>query len=363
MELLKLQLMGEDVPVSLYPPGGLCLKPEARIHVEVRLPEIRNPGVTVSNWEVMEKLKAHAHPEKFSNLRVLTSSREAIRFEGEFGSVKILKKVVLLLNKKTIKLKGFSDPLRVLASPAETAFPSKGEWERYFQDRGIEMFDEGKPGERPDTIHIRGLPIKWFLSPSSGSRPCPTVLSQTFQKFGRVRQVSFYDPSSSTTTSSSMKNGAASFSSFGPGAGAEFLHFEAYIQYENYKGFCDALASLKGMHLSRVQGDGQAAIAKIKVDFDRSGFLSERNIRKRLHVEEKRQREMEEREWNKEEKRRLHEEQRLKEAQEKVITPLFLSTPHDNDPCCRIRWRRSTGKQNWRKGGKGRRSRSRWLPN
>ena len=325
--------MGDDVPVSLYPPGGLFLKPEARIHIEVRLPEIRNPGVTVSNWEVMEKLKAHAHPEKFNNLRVLTSSREAIRFEGEFGSVKILKKVVLLLNKKTIKLRGFSDSLRVHACPAETSFPTKEEWERYFQERGIETFDDGRPGERPDTIHIRGLPIKWFTSPDSGDRPCTNVLSQTFQKFGKVRQVGFYNPSSSTSSSSAVKGGAAAFSSFGPGAGAEFLNFEAYIQYEDYKGFCDALASLKNMQLSKVQGDpaGHTAIAKIKVDFDRSGFLSERNIRKRLHVEEKRRREVEEREREKEEERRQEELQRLKEAQEKVCGFLCSSSSNAQD--------------------------------
>lgn len=310
--------MGDDVPVSLYPAGGLFLRPEARIHIQVRLPEIRNPGVTVSNWEVMEKLKAHAHPEKFNYLRVLTSSRETIKFEGEFVSVRILKKVILLLNKKTIKLKGFSDPLRVQASAADSAFPSKEEWERYFQERGVETFTDGRPGERPDTIHIRGLPIKWFTSHSSGGRPCPTILSQTFQKFGRVRQVGFYDPSS-TQADSSTKNGST-FSSFGPGAGTEFLNFEAYIQYEDYKGFCDALASLKGMLLSKVVDDASVlpAVAKIKVDFDRSGFLSDRNIRKRMHVEDKKRMEREEMERQQEEKKKLEEQQRRKEEQEKV---------------------------------------------
>lgn len=312
--------MGDDASVSLYPPGGLYLKPESRIHIQVRLPEIRNPGVTVSNWEVMEKLKAHAHPEKFNSLRVTNSSRETIRFEGEFSSVKILKKVVLVLNKKTIKLKGFSDSLKVNASPGESTFPTQSEWERYFQDRGVDTFDDGRPGERPDTVHIRGLPIKWFTSQESGDKPCPNVLRLAFQKFGNIRQVGFYDPSCSTTASSSTKSSEAAFSSFGPGAGAEFLNFEAYIQYEDYKGFCSAMSSLKGMLLSKTQGDAtaQLSVAKIKVEFDKSGFLSERSIRKRRHVEERKRKEKEEEEKKLEAKRRHEEQERLKEQQEKV---------------------------------------------
>ena len=68
-------VMADDVPLSFYLPGGLYLKHEAKILIEVRLPEIKNPGVTVSNWEVMEKLKAQAQPEEFQNLRVSSSSR------------------------------------------------------------------------------------------------------------------------------------------------------------------------------------------------------------------------------------------------------------------------------------------------
>ena len=310
--------MGDDVPVSLYPAGGLFLKPEARIQVQVQLPEIRNPGVTVSNWEVMEKLKARIHPEKFDSLRVINSSRETILFEGEFVSVRILKKVILLLHKKNIKLKGFSDPLRVLASQTNSAFPLKEDWEKYFREKGVETFNDGRPGERPDTVHIRGLPIKWFVSPTSEGKPCLTILMQSFQKFGEVKQVGFYEPVLPQSASSVTVD--STFSSFGPGAGAEFLNFEAFIQYKDYKGFCDALASFKGMLLSKVQDDitAQPAIAKIKVEFDRSGFLSERNIKKRLHIQGKERSEREKRERQRNEEKQLEEIKRLKEEQEKV---------------------------------------------
>ena len=308
--------MGDDVPVSLYPAGGLFLKPEARIQVQVQLPEIRNPGVTVSNWEVMEKLKARIHPEKFDSLRVVNSSRETILFEGEFISVRILKKVILLLNKKNIKLKGFSDPLRVFASQSNTACPVKEDWEKYFREKGVETFNDGRPGERPDTVHIRGLPIKWFVSPTSEGRPCPTILTQSFQRFGEVKQVGFYEPVLSRNQPSSLAVDST-FSSFGPGAGAELLNFEVFIQYKDYKGFCDALASFKGMLLSKMQDDiaAQPAIAKITVDFDRSGFLSERNIRRRLHLEAKKKSEKEERDQKCIEEEEIRQ---LKEEQEKV---------------------------------------------
>lgn len=311
--------MGDDIPVSLYPAGGLFLKPEARIQVQIQLPEIRNPGVTVSNWEVMEKLKARIHPEKFDSLRVVNSSRETILFEGEFVSVRILKKVILLLNKKNIKLKGFSDPLRVSASQSNTSFPVKEEWEKYFRDKGVDTFDDGRPGERPDTVCIRGLPIKWFVSPTSEGRPCPTILTQSFQRFGEVKQVGFYEPVLSQSRPSSLTVDST-FSSFGPGAGAELLNFEVFIQYKDYRGFCNALASLKGMLLSKVQDDttAQPAIAKITVDFDRSGFLSERNIKKRLHLEAKKISEKEEMDRKRFEEKQVEEIRRLKEEQEKV---------------------------------------------
>ena len=181
--------------------------------------------------------------------------REIIKFEGEFETLRVMRKVVLLLNGKTIKLKGFSDPLKVRAAQAETPYPTQQSWEEFFLGRGVEVFSEGKPGERPDTIHIRGLPIKWFSSKYSEGKPCPRVLTQAFQKFGKVRQVGFFDPSDS------LRGSQQSF--FGPGAASRFLNFEAYIQYEKYPGFCNAMNGLKGMMLMRLQAGGEA-LARIK---------------------------------------------------------------------------------------------------
>ncbi len=298
--------IADDVPLAFYQPAGLFLKAEARIFIEVKLPEIKVSGVTVSNWEVMEKLKSLSKPEEFQTLRVARYSRERIEFEGEFESLRPMRKVVLLLNGKSMKLSGFTELLKIKARHLETPFPTKKEWEDYFADRGVQAFDEAKPGERPDTLRIKGLPVKWFASKTSEGKPCPRVLTQAFQKFGKVRQVGIYDSSSSSSSSHSE---SGSFSSFGPGSGARCMHFEVYIQYDKYAAFCAAMSSLKGMKILRLEEGGREALAKVSVDFDKTAFLSDRNVRKRRHAEERRQREREEIEREKE-RERIAEEQR-----------------------------------------------------
>ena len=306
----RVPTMAADVPLSFYQPSGLFLKADARLLVEVKLPEIKAPGVTVSNWEVMEKIKSLSKPEEFLSLRVLSYSREFIQFEGELESLKALSKVVLLLNGKAIKLSGFTELLRVQAKRAQPPYPSKTDWEGYFVERDITSFDEGRPGERPDTLRVSGLPVRWFSSRESEGKPCPQVLTQAFNKFGRVRQVGFYEPPP-TPSSSSAGEPAPSFSSFGPGAGERALHFEAFVQYERYSSFCHALSSLKGMSILRLETGGRDAIARITVDFDRTAFLSERNIRKRRRAEERRMREAEERLRREEEEAKAAEERKL----------------------------------------------------
>lgn len=88
------------------------------------------------------------------------------------------------------------------------------------------------------------------------------------------------------------------------------LHFEVYIQYEKYSAFCNAMSSLKRMKILRLEDGGKEAVARITVDFDRTGFLSERNMRKRKLAAERRQREMEERQRQEEEERRAEEQRR-----------------------------------------------------
>ena len=315
-------VMAADVPLAFYQPAGLFLKAEAKIFIEVKLPEIKVSGISVSNWEVMEKIKALSKPEEFQSLRVANYSRERIQFEGEFESLRAMRKVILLLNGKSMKLSGFAELLKIRATQDEPPYPTKNEWEDFFVEKGLETFDEGRPGERPDTVRIRGLPMKWFTSKSSDGEPCPRVLTQAFQRFGKVRQVGIYDPSSHGHRRS------GSFLEFGPGSGARFLHFEAYVQYEKYVGFCNAISSLKGMQLLRLEEGGKEVIARMTVDFDKTGFLSERNVRKRRHAEERRKREMEEVEKKKEEEKKAQVMKNQVRMSSVLSSPSILSPWH-----------------------------------
>lgn len=52
--------------------------------------------------------------------------------------------------------------------------------------------NEMKPGERPDTVHISGLPSKWFISKRShqdSDKPSELILQRVFEVFGEIRRV------------------------------------------------------------------------------------------------------------------------------------------------------------------------------
>ena len=296
--------MADDVPLAFYLPAGLFLKPEARVWIEVKLPEIKESGKSISNWEVMEKIKALSMPVEFACLRVSNYSRELIQFEGELDSVRNLRKIVLLLHGKSMKLSGFSELLKLKAKQLTSPQPTKAEWEEFFQSRGVSTFEDGRPGERSDTLKIGGLPVKWFTSKTSNGRPCLKALAQAFQKFGAVSQVGVYDP----TAAAVLGRKEEKFSSFGPGS--RLFYFEAYIQYEKYAGFNNAVIALKGMSLLRLEDGGKEAVARVTVDFDKTAFLSERNVRKRRRAEERRREELEEKQHLEEAKKRAEERKR-----------------------------------------------------
>ena len=179
----------------------------SNITIEVCLPEIRNPGVTVSNCEIMEKIKEGSSPEEYQNLCVELSVCELIRFSGEFDSVRALCKVVLLLNGKKIKLQGFPDPQLSHQIPV-----LPGKW-----------------SECSDTVHVKGLPVRWFASKVSHGKPCPKVLTDAFARLGFMILL----------LNQTRK--------FGPGAATQVLNFKVYIQYEKYSAAMEGLENMQIM--------------------------------------------------------------------------------------------------------------------
>ena len=65
--------------VELFGPQQLYLKPVARLNISVQLPQLKQPGKTISNWEVMERLKNMVRPTEFIVLKVSKSTLEFIR--------------------------------------------------------------------------------------------------------------------------------------------------------------------------------------------------------------------------------------------------------------------------------------------
>lgn len=99
--------------VCLSSQYNLFLKPIARMTVSVALPQLKLPGKSISNWEVMERVKAMVAPEQFSVLRISKSTMDFIRFEGEVENRAVVKGLLGRLDGKTIKLSGFTDVLKV----------------------------------------------------------------------------------------------------------------------------------------------------------------------------------------------------------------------------------------------------------
>ncbi|XP_065348221.1 A-kinase anchor protein 17A isoform X2 [Cloeon dipterum] len=266
--------------VPLNTSQHLYLKPIARMNISVQLPQMKAPGKSISSWEVMERLKKMAKPEKFSILKVTKSTLEFIRFEGEIDSKAKLKSVIDKLDMMTIKLSGFTDALKVRAAEAKLPFPTRHVWDSFFRE--AKNMNEMKPGERPDTIHISNLPCRWFTLPElqeKEPKPSEYIFRKVFESYGEVRYVDVpcIDPYRSRMKN---KSGIKTFS-FDDG-----VMFEGYVQFKEYVGFLKAMSALKGMHLMYKEKD-KVLVASIRVDFDRTKHMTDHAIKKR-HVERER---------------------------------------------------------------------------
>ncbi|KAM7182010.1 A-kinase anchor protein 17A [Macrochelys suwanniensis] len=298
--------------VELCASYGLYLKPITKMSISVALPQLKQPGKSISNWEVMERLKGMVQTHQFSTLRISKSTMDFIRFEGEVENKSLVKSFLACLDGKTIKLSGFSDILKVRAAEYKIDFPTRHDWDSFFRD--AKDMNETLPGERPDTIHLEGLPCKWFALKDSGSeKPSEEVLVKVFKKFGEIRNVDIpmLDPYREEMT-------GRNFHTFSFGG---HLNFEAYIQYREYVGFIKAMNALRGMKLMYKGDDGKAVACNVKVSFDSTKHLSDASIKKRQLERQKlqeleQQREEQKRREKEAEEKKKEEERKLKELEE-----------------------------------------------
>lgn len=299
--------------VCLSADYNLYLKPISKMTISVALPQLKLPGKSISNWEVMERVKSMVAPEQFSALRISKSTMDFIRFEGEVENKTVVKNLLGRLDGKTIKLSGFTDVLKVRAVENKVDCPTRHDWDSFFRD--AKDMNETLPGERPDTIHLEGLPCRWFSQKDSPfpDRPNEDVLIAVFETFGKIRKVDI--PMLDPYREEMMDKNFSTFSFGG------HLNFEAYVQYQEYGGFTKAMDILRGMKLMLKGEDGKAVACNIKVTFDTSKHLSDSAVKKRsaerMKLQElEKQREEQKRREREEEERKKEEERKQKEQEE-----------------------------------------------
>lgn len=266
---------------ALYLPQRLYLKSFAKLNISVQLPSHKVHGKSISNWELMEKLRKIIHPDSFSVLKVSKHSAEVIRFDAELEGREHLERVLARLEDRLVQLKEYPDQLKVKVCEAKSDFPSRHDWDSFFRDT-TEM-DEMKPGERPDTIHISNLPIRWFIHPrdeDEDALPSESLLKKIFEKFGAVRQV---DIPASDPYRMQMKTTMRGITT--PPQDAA-LYFEVYVQFSEYVGFVRCMDALRGCKLLRKRSD-IAEWCGIKVNFDTTKHMTDAAVKRRSIVRER----------------------------------------------------------------------------
>ena len=268
----------------------MYLKPIARINISVPIPPtMRAPGANLSSWEIMDKMRELILPDEFVFLRLLKSSGEVYRFEGELESKTIARSCLTRLDNASIRMESTGHEVRLRAADAKLPYPTRTDWETFFRE--TKGMNETKPGERADTIHIEGLPIRWFqpkfnpmqavqavaaaigaktLNSSSTAtttdekenKPSIEILQQVFSAFGEIRSVDIPCLDSPRPPPSSLPNSAS--------APPETI-FDAFIQYSEYIGFVKAMDALRNMKLMLIDESNVAFTASIKVNERSSG--------------------------------------------------------------------------------------------
>ncbi|VDL96517.1 unnamed protein product [Schistocephalus solidus] len=178
---------------ELCPAHDLFLKPVCKVNITVQLPGFQlgnSQGKSLSTWEVADKLRQ-------------LSTVEFVRFVVELGLLGRFSctGISVFLSFQRIKLSGFPQALRVRATEAQTDCPRRHDWDAFFRD--AKDMDETKYGERPDTVVVDNLPVRWFAadvprstssafgSVSKSSWPSAHILKEVFEvDFDRTKHLS-----------------------------------------------------------------------------------------------------------------------------------------------------------------------------
>ncbi|KAA0201199.1 hypothetical protein HAZT_HAZT007539 [Hyalella azteca] len=305
--------------VELLQSAGLYLKPHARISITVTLPKLKT-GQSISNMEIMEKLRLAIKPIKFSSIKVTKSSLEFVRFDAEINNKSNVESVIRKIDLKGIKLSGFTDLLKIRAAEGKVPFPTRHDWDSFFRD--AKHMNEMKAGERPDTLVFRGLPIRWFsqFAGPASNRPSDQLMLRIMSQFGEVRYIDIptNDPLRSKMSATVSGLTAASLSH-------KDILFTCFVQFREYIGFAKCMHEFQGKKLVYVEDD-KAWSCNIEVDFDRTKHLTDYSIKKRKEERER----LQALDKEKEEKLRKQKQQELAvQQQERDRENAMLQAHHE----------------------------------
>lgn len=253
--------------IDLFEKYGLYIKPIARLNITVQLPPYKVPGQGATNAEILDKIKKQASPDEFIYLRVIKSTPEFMRCEGEVENKSSFKTLLARLDGCTIKMSAFTDVVKVRAAEAKLVYPTRHDWDSFYKD-AMNPGAELKPGERPDTVHFADMPCKWFAdrkaSGADGEKPSESVLQDVFSIFGEIRMIEI-PPEYINNVPALKRVGSALANELSMASEITLPTFEAFIQYKDYISFVKAMDTFRGMKLLCIESKSEAYTANIRV--------------------------------------------------------------------------------------------------
>lgn len=244
----------------------IYIKPIARVNISIQLPLPKNPLEPAPVNEITEKIRKQSTPEEYVTLRIIKHTIDFIRFEGEIENKSSLKMLIAKLDNATIKMShAYTDVLKVRCAESKIIYPTRHEWESCYQV--TQNVNEMKPGERPDTLYLQDMPVKWFSDKKVDPfKPNERIIKEVFGIFGDVRAIEI---TNMEKYNHKLTNDQSTF--------------ECYIQYSSYISFVKAMDTFRGMKFLYIENNDPklACTANIRVDFDRIRYLSDKEIQKR----------------------------------------------------------------------------------
>lgn len=243
--------------VELCATYHLYLKPKAKLIISVNLPEETGQCRPVSHWDILEQLKTMVAPNHFTSLRVVKSTKEVIRLEGETDTRIMCQIFLEKINGQTLQINNLSDLAKLEVHEAPLEHSSIEETSEQTLEEGEDDEDITDYSTVSSCIHLEGLPCKWFSELNTNiDKPSETILRSAFERYGKIIYIDIpmLDPYREADVGSPVSPGS-------------LQAFDAFLQYEDKSSVMNAMSSLQGMKLMYAAEDGKSLACDFKVKY------------------------------------------------------------------------------------------------